>query len=316
MFSKPAVSGIKGHVSSIAERLKREHGITPKLVALVIGDDPASRRYVKLKTQDCAKVGITSEVIDLSGYSQKEMPQKVAATIRQLNDDPTVNAVLPQMPFGGKISPETVFSQLSPKKDVDGLTPFNLGKLFRGEFTLGDTLEMPSLHSYTPKSMLPCTPMGVILLAKYYKVGFAGKEAAVIGRSTLVGKPLAMLLQYQNATPTCYHTGSGSKLLKERIKQADIVVSAVGRNPKIHGEKEGFLLTGGMVKEDSAVFSVGQEEDPKTGKMLFDVDEQSLDGKCAFLTPNIGGIGPMTRACLLMNTVYATLNQLREKGVI
>lgn len=300
MLAEPVVNKIKGHVSSMVKQLKSKYGITPKLVAVMISNDPASRKYVELKTADCAEVGIISEVINLSGYAKEEMPQKVAKTIRELNDDPTVNAILPQMPFDDVISPETVFSQLSPEKDADGLTSYNLGRLSRKEYTLDD-------------SLIPCTPKGIILLAKHYGVPIEGSEVAIINRSPLVGTPLWKLFLDLHATPTCYHTKSPR--LRERVKEADIIVAAVGRHPKIYGDK-GFQLTGDMVKKGSAVFSVGQQQDPENPKkMLFDVDEESLEGKCAFLTPNKGGVGPMTRACLLENTLIATLHQ-KKMGAI
>ncbi len=296
MIAKPVVEKMKGEIAERVKRLKEE-GVKPKIVALMIGDNPESWTYVNLKMKNCAEVGIESDVIDLRAHSKDKMPEVVAETLSKLNNDPSVNAVLPQLPFDGKISEEFVFSRLSPAKDVDGLTPHNLGKLFRGEYTLEN-------------SLIPCTPKGIVLLAQHYGVHIAGSEAAIIGRSTLVGKPLQKLLQDLDATATCYHTKSRRVL--ERVKDADIVVSASGKPPEVYGQN-GFRLTGKMVKEESAVFGVGVWQNPKTNERFFDVDTFSLEGKCAYLTPNVGGVGPMTRICLLQNTLIATMNQRKKE---
>lgn len=295
MLAKPVVEHMKEQISIGVKHL-RDTGIKPKIVALMIGDNPESWTYVNLKMKDCAEVGIESEVIDLRGHSKETLPRVVSETLKKLNEDPRVNAVLPQLPFDGKISEEFLFSRLSPYKDVDGLTASNLGKLFRGEYELEG-------------SLIPCTPKGVILLAKHYGVKIEGSEVAIIGRSTLVGKPLQKLFQDLDATSTCYHTKS--KQMLGRIREADIVVAAAGRPPEIYGEK-GFRLTGGMVGVGSAVFAVGVWQDPKTKERFFDVDVASLEGRCAYLTPNLGGVGPMTRVSLLQNTLIATLNQKKE----
>ncbi|HZW56055.1 MAG TPA: bifunctional 5,10-methylenetetrahydrofolate dehydrogenase/5,10-methenyltetrahydrofolate cyclohydrolase [Nitrososphaerales archaeon] len=298
MYAATAVAEIKSKVAQSVERIRKESERSPKLVALLIGDDPVSRTYVDLKRKDCAEVGITSEVIDLSSYSKEEMPSKVVETLTTLNADSSVNAIIPQMPFDGKVGEELVFSTLSPDKDVDGLTPYSLGKLVRREYTLEG-------------SLLPCTPKGVVLLARHYGVPIAGSDVAIVGRSVLVGEPVRKLFQDLNATSTCYHTGS--KRLIERLREADIVVAASGRPPELFGSS-GFRLSGKMVKEGCSVFSVGVRRDPKAEKMLFDIEISTLKGKCAFLTPNTGGVGAMTRACLLQNTVIATEIQMRKNA--
>ena len=287
MSASPLAATVKQKVSNDVSRLKKEKGITPKLVALLIGNDPVSRTYVDLKSADCAEVGILSEVRDLS--SDHFSSSDVIDAIKELNEDQTVHAVIPQMPLSGKVSEESVFSALSPEKDVDGLTPYNLGKLLRSEYDLEG-------------SLLPCTPKGSTLLCRYYSVPFEGAEVAIIGRGILVGEPLRKMLQDLNATVTCCHTKTRN--LEGKLKSADVVVAASGRPPEIHGER-GFRLTGEMVKEGSTVVSVGVRRDPSSGKMLFDVDPLTLKGKCKFLTPNTGGVGVMTRACLLQNTIIA-----------
>lgn len=290
MFAKPLAEQMKSEIATKVVQIEKRTGITPKLVALLIGDDPVSRTYVDLKRKDCEEVGISSEVIDLSVYEKSASQKKVLEKIRELNDDKSVNAVIPQMPFSGKVSEETLFSTLSPDKDADGLTPFRLGKLLRSEYQI-------------EKSLLPCTPKGAVLLSKYYKVPIEGSDVAIVGRSTLVGEPLRKLFQDLNATATCYHTKSRNT--EEKLKQADLVVAASGRPPELYGNS-GFRVISNTVKEGSTVISVGVRKNEETGKMLFDVDTNALRGKCSFLTPNTGGIGVMTRICLLQNTIIAT----------
>jgi len=292
MVAAPLAARMKQEVMLEATKLRKDFGVQPKLVALLIGNDPVSRTYVELKKNDCAEVGILSEVRDLS--SEKFTSSDVIDEIHSLNEDSGVHAVIPQMPFSGKISEEKVFSSLSPDKDVDGLTPFRLGKMIRGEYTLED-------------SLLPCTPKGVTLLCRYYSIPLEGSEVTIVGRSTLVGEPLRKLLQDLNGTVTCCHTKTRDLL--RRLKEADVIIAASGRPPEIYGI-DGFRLNSDMVKEGSTVVSVGVRKDPNSGKMLFDVDLPSLKGKCSFLTPNTGGVGVMTRACLLQNTIIAAKQQI------
>ena len=290
MLAKPLAEQMKSEISAQVVQIRKRTGVTPKLVALLIGDDPVSRTYVDLKRKDCEDVGISSEVIDLSHFDKAVSQKKIIEKIRELNDDTSVNAVIPQMPLSGKVSEETLFSTLSPDKDADGLTPFRLGKLLRSEYQI-------------EKSLLPCTPKGGILLSKYYKVPIEGSDVAIIGRSTLVGEPLRKLFQDLNATASCYHTRS--RRVEEKLQAADIVVAATGRPPELYGSS-GFRVVSDTVKEGSTVISIGVRKNEETGKMLFDVDTNALKGKCSFLTPNTGAIGVMTRVCLLQNTIIAT----------
>jgi methylenetetrahydrofolate dehydrogenase (NADP+)/methenyltetrahydrofolate cyclohydrolase len=297
MMADPLVQRMKTDIAKEVAKLKNEKGIRPRLVALLIGSDPVSKKYVELKRSDCADVGIESLVRDASLLPIEEVRSKVLGLLEELNTDQSVSAVIPQMPFENRISEEEVFSTLSPDKDVDGLTPFRLGKLMRKEYSL-------------QSSLLPCTPKGIILLVQYYGVQIKGADVAIIGRSALVGEPLRKMFQDLDATSTCYHTHSRNVL--ERIRQADIVVAASGRPPEIYGES-GFRLSAGMVKEESAVIGVGVKKDLNSGKMLFDVDTKSLKGHCTFLTPNTGGVGAMTRAVLIQNTVNAAKIQLANR---
>jgi methylenetetrahydrofolate dehydrogenase (NADP+) / methenyltetrahydrofolate cyclohydrolase len=294
MRAEPLGSAMKTKIAQEVARLKVERKVSPKLVAMLIGNDPVSRTYVELKTKDCQDVGIVSEVVDLSSLGKDEAPAKVLETIAKLNEDPSVHAVIPQMPFDQKVREEQVFSALSPMKDVDGLTAFRLGKLIRKEYSLED-------------SILPCTPKGIMLLLNHYKVEIKGADAAIIGRSVLVSEPLRKLFQDADATATCYHTHS--KNLASRIKEADIIVAASGRPPELYGSS-GFRLTGEMVKPGCVVVGVGVRRDTQANKMLFDVDTKSMNGICSFLTPNTGGVGAMTRAVLVQNTVIAAELQL------
>ncbi len=287
MKADSLASEMKKEISLQVSELQKTTGTTPKLVALLIGSDPVSRTYVNLKQKDCAEVGIESETIDLSGPAVSQ--EKVLDALQKLNNDPSVHAVIPQMPFSGKISEEKVFSILSPRKDVDGLTPMNLGKLIRGEYSL-------------KSSLLPCTPKGIVLLLQHYRVPLEGADVAIVGRGILVGEPLRKLLQDLNATATCYHTKT--RHLGQKLNDADVIVAASGRPPEIYG-LAGFRVNRETVKEGSTVVSVGVRKDEITGKMLFDVDTASLKGYTAFLTPNVGGVGVMTRACLLQNTLSA-----------
>ena len=294
MVARPLAEEMKAKISAEVSKIKKSTGTTPRLVALIIGDDPVSRTYVELKRKDCEEVGIASEVIDLGGLDRGESQKTILEKVKELNDDKNVNAVIPQMPFNGRVSEEDLFSTLSPDKDADGLTPFRLGKLVRGEYGIDEAL-------------IPCTPKGTILLSEYYKMPIEGSDVAIVGRSTLVGEPLRKLFQDLNATATCYHTKSRG--LENKLRESDVVVAASGKPPELFG-KSGFRLTREEIKEGAAVISIGVRKEEKTGKMLFDVDSASLRGKCAFLTPNTGGVGVMTRVSLLQNTVIATKIQL------
>ncbi len=296
MLAEPLVALMKRQISSEVETMRTEGRGSPKLVALLIGNDPVSRTYVELKAKDCQDVGIISEVKDLSTFPQETAEGKILEMFSALNEDASVNAVIPQMPFENKIREETVFSALDPAKDVDGLTPCRLGKLMRREYNLEE-------------SILPCTPKGIMLLLRHYGVKTQGADAAIIGRSSLVGEPLRKLLQDADATATCYHTHS--KNLLSKIKEADIVVAASGRPPELYGTS-GFRLRGDAVKQGSVVVGVGVRKDPRTNKMLFDVDTKSLKGICSFLTPNTGGVGAMTRAVLIQNSLIAAKEQQRR----
>ena len=288
MEAKPLFEKIKEEIKSEVIKLGKK-GIIPALAAVVPGEDAISHTYVSFKQQDCKEVGIKSELFDLSKFDIKSREVETLKAVGGLNERKDMHGVIVQMPFPDSVDKEKVFEMLSPTKDVDGLTPYNMGKLLRGEYDYDN-------------SLLPCTPRGVVELLKYYRIGIAGKDIAIIGRSVLVGNSLRKMLEDMDATATCYH--SKSMNLKESVKSADIVISAVGRPPEMFKENS-FKLTGDMIKDGAVVVGVGIRKATATGKFCFDVDLDSVKQKASFGTPNIGGVGAMTRAMLLKNTIIA-----------
>ena len=243
----------------------------PTLAVILVGDNPASQIYVRNKKRTAENLGINSLVINYpSDVSENELLVK----IDELNNDNSVTAILVQLPLPEHINKFNVLDSISPKKDVDGLTPYNSGKLFAGE--------EPYVY--------PCTPKGILLLLDEYNIELNGKHVVVIGRSNLVGKPVAQMLLKRNATVTMCH--SHTKNLSEITKTADIVVSAVGKN--VIGEK--------MLKSDCVVIDVGIFRDVE-GKVRGDVDFESVSKIAAYISPVPGGVGPMTIASLMLNTV-------------
>ena len=243
----------------------------PTLAVILVGDNPASQIYVKNKKKTAENLGIYSIVINYpSNISEKILLDK----IQELNNDNKITAILVQLPLPKHIDKFKIIDAIAPEKDVDGLTPYNSGKLFSGE--------EPYVY--------PCTPKGILLLLDEYNIELAGKHVVVIGRSNLVGKPVAQMLLNRNATVTMCH--SHTKNLSDITKTADIVVSAVGKN--IIGEK--------MLKSDCVVVDVGIFKDIN-GKICGDVDFTSASKIAAYISPVPGGVGPMTIASLMLNTV-------------
>lgn len=243
----------------------------PTLAVILVGDDPASQIYVKNKKKTAENLGINSIVINYpSNISEKILLDK----IQELNNDNKITAILVQLPLPKHIDKFKIIDTIAPEKDVDGLTPYNSGKLFSGE--------EPYVY--------PCTPKGILLLLDEYNIELEGKHVVVIGRSNLVGKPVAQMLLNRNATVTMCH--SHTKNLSDITKTADIVVSAVGKN--IIGEK--------MLKSDCVVVDVGIFKDIN-GKICGDVDFPSASKIAAYISPVPGGVGPMTIASLMLNTV-------------
>ncbi len=258
--------------AAVAE-LKKEK-IEPCLATVLVGDDPASASYVTSKQKDCAEVGIATKDHRLpQSFSQKEM----SSLIDLLNNDSTVHGILIQLPLPEQLDEFSVISRISPIKDIDGLTPHNMGLLASGRAILK-----------------PCTPSGIMELLDYYDISLSGKNVVIINRSNLVGKPLYHLMLEQNATVTTCHSKTAN--LKEHCLGADVIVSAVG-------DRSRFVLTGEMVKNGSVIIDVGTSR--LDGKLAGDVDYDSVIKKASYVTPVPGGVGPMTRAMLLKNTVTA-----------
>ena len=248
--------------------------ITPCLATVLVGDDPASATYVKNKQKACTDVGITTKDHKLpTSFSQKEMN----SLIDLLNKDDSVHGILIQLPLPSQLDEFTTTSRISPLKDVDGLTPYNIGLLTSGRAILK-----------------PCTPSGIMELFDYYKIDLEGKNIVIINRSNLVGKPLYNLMLEKNATVTTCH--SRTKNLKKHCLDADIIVTAIGNREK-------FVLTEDMIREGSIVIDVGTAR--LDGKLVGDVDYDNVIKKASYVTPVPGGVGPMTIAMLLKNTVTA-----------
>ena len=252
--------------------------VKPGLAVILVGDNPASRIYVNNKKKTAEKLGINSIVIEYpSDVSQNEIINKIT----ELNNDKNINAILVQLPLPEHIDKDVVINSICPEKDVDGLTLYNSGKLFSGD--------EPYVY--------PCTPKGVLLLLDEYNIDIEGKHTVVIGRSNLVGKPLAQMLLRRNATVTLCH--SKTKNLSEITKTADILISAVGKN--LVGEK--------YIKNSSVVVDIGIFKS-ESGKIRGDVDFENVFEYVSYISPVPGGVGPMTIASLMLNTVELTEKQL------
>lgn len=256
--------------------------VMPKLVVILAGDNPASQIYVNNKKKTAEKLGIVSEIINYpASVTETELLEK----IEELNNDPTITAILVQLPLPAHIDKTKIINEISPIKDVDGFTPENSGKLLAGE---------------TPY-VYPCTPKGILLLLDKYGIELDGKHVVIVGRSNIVGKPLAVMMLNRNATVTVCH--SHTKNLSEITKAADILVSAVGEK----------LIEDNMVKINGVVVDVGIFKD-ETGKTRGDVDFANVSKKTSFISPVPGGVGPMTIASLMLNTVELFDIQNRKKS--
>lgn len=248
--------------------------IKPELRVVLVGNNPASQIYVKNKEKYASEVGIKSETIRLPEDITEE---KLLKQIKKLNKDKHINGILVQLPLPSHINEFSVINAIAPEKDVDGFTIYNKGLLSIGK-----------------PALTPCTPLGIIELLKQYKVNIASKNAVVIGRSNIVGKPMAQLLLNEDATVTICH--SKTKNLAEITANADILISAVGK-PKFIGKK--------YVKKGATVIDVAMNRDTKNNRWVGDIDFDNVSKVAKFITPVPGGVGPMTIAMLLKNTVQA-----------
>lgn len=272
-------AAIRAQIKKDVEDLVSTSGVTPGLAVIIVGDDPASQVYVRNKKRSCEEVGIRSLVITMP----RSVPEaKLIEKINELNLDTSVHGILVQLPLPPHISEERVIEAISVQKDVDAFHPYNVGRLFTGDYTF-----------------LPCTPAGVMLLLQHYNVEISGKRCVVVGRSNIVGKPMALLLLEQNGTVTVCHSRTVN--LSEEIRGADILVVAVGK-PR--------FVTGDMIKPGAVVVDVGINR-TDDGKLVGDVDFDSAKDVARYITPVPGGVGPMTITTLLKNTVTAARASLK-----
>ncbi len=269
---KAVSAAVRAEVAAEVEQLKAK-GITPGLAVIIVGDDPASRVYVNNKKKACSEVGMYSEEFALPADTTQE---ELLALVASLNGRSDINGILCQLPLPKGLSDKDVIEAISPIKDVDAFHAQNVGNIMIGDY-----------------SFLPCTPAGVMELLHRAGVEVAGKRCVVIGRSNIVGKPMAMLLLHENGTVTICH--SRTQDLAAICREADILVAAVGKAK---------FVTADMVKEGAAVIDVGMNRD-ENGKLCGDVDYASVEPIAGYITPVPGGVGPMTIAMLLKNTLMA-----------
>ncbi len=285
---KAIAAEIRAELKKEAEAFTRERGRKPGLATILVGDNPASHTYVTNKIKACGEVGLESIHAPLPASTS--IPD-LLALMKKLNTDSKIDGVLLQLPLPGNADSTPVLEAMDPTKDADGLHPFNLGQLFEYK----NWAEMAS-----GRSPLSCTPHGVIQILLRSKVPVAGKRAVVLGRSKLVGKPIAMMLQALDATVTMCH--SRTKDLDAVCREADILVAAIGQ-PR--------FVKASMVKEGAVVIDVGINRD-KGGKLCGDVDFEAVQSRASAITPVPGGVGPMTIAMLLFNTLNLAKKQVKH----
>lgn len=263
---------------NLKEKVKKlkEDGITPHFCVINIGDDPASKIYVRTKKRRAKKMGIIQDIYQMSADTKQE---EALALIDKLNADPEINGLMVQLPAPKQIDTDELLERIDPNKDVDGLTPTNIGHLWMGNHFVE-----------------PATAEGIIALLQHYEIPMAGKKAVIIGRSNIVGKPLAALMLEQNATVAIAH--SKTQNLADITKQADIIVSATG---------QAFLVTADMVKDGAVIVDVGMNH--VNGKLVGDVDFENVKEKASYITPVPGGVGPLTVQFLMEAVVKLTRRQ-------
>ena len=269
-------AAVKAEVAAEVAALK-EKGVTPGLAVIIVGEDPASKVYVANKEKACEQIGMLSYKYALP---ENTTEQELLALIAKLNADSKVNGILCQLPLPRHLNEELIINSIIPEKDVDAFHPQNVGKIMIGNY-----------------DFLPCTPAGIMEMLKYESIEIEGKECVVIGRSNIVGKPMSMLLLHKNGTVTVCH--SRTKNLKEVCKRADILVAAVGR---------ANFVTADMVKEGAVVIDVGINR-LENGKLCGDVNFAEVEPIASHITPVPGGVGPMTIATLMKNTLTAAKKQ-------
>lgn len=263
---------VRERVAAETAELKKK-GVTPGLAVIIVGDDPASQVYVRNKEKACEEVGFYSEKFALPKNTTQ---QELNNLVKELNGRKEINGILCQLPLPKQLDDKEVINLIDPIKDVDAFHPINVGAIMIGDY-----------------NFLPCTPAGVMELIQSTGVEVAGKKAVVMGRSNIVGKPMAMLLLHENATVEITH--SKTRNLADVTKEADILVAAVGKAK---------FVTADMVKDGAVVIDVGMDRD-ENGKLCGDVDFEAVKEKCSYITPVPGGVGPMTISMLMQNTLTA-----------
>lgn len=271
---------IRTKIREQALALRDNHGIQPGLAVILVGNDPASQIYVRNKQKACEEVGFHAFEYKLNENATEE---QLLDVISMLNKDNKVHGILVQLPLPDHIDPQTVINNISPEKDVDAFHPMNVGKIMIGDY-----------------DFLPCTPAGIMELIDSTGVEISGKNCVVVGRSNIVGKPMAMLMLHRNATVTICH--SRTKNLAEICASADILISAVGKAHFIQAD---------MVKEGAMVIDVGMNHD-ENGKLCGDVDFAEVEPKTSYITPVPGGVGPMTITMLMQNTLHAAEMKIKK----
>ena len=263
---------VRERVSAETEELKKK-GVTPGLAVIIVGEDPASQVYVRNKERACEEVGFYSEKFALP---ESTTQQELNALVKELNGRKEINGILCQLPLPKHLDDKEVINLIDPIKDVDAFHPVNVGAIMIGDY-----------------NFLPCTPAGVMELIHSTGTDIAGKKAVVIGRSNIVGKPMAMLLLHENATVEITHSKTNN--LADEASKADILIAAVGKAK---------FVTADMVKDGAVVIDVGMNRD-EDGRLCGDVDFDSVKEKCSYITPVPGGVGPMTISMLMQNTLTA-----------
>ena len=269
---KAVSKAVKESVKAECEELKA-NGVTPGLAVIIVGEDPASQVYVRNKEKACEECSFYSVKYALPENTTQE---ELNALVKKLNEDKSINGILCQLPLPKHLDDKEVINLIDPIKDVDAFHPVNVGAIMIGDY-----------------NFLPCTPAGVMELIHSTGVEISGKKAVVMGRSNIVGKPMAMLLLHENATVEIVH--SRTKELAEITKTADILVAAIGKAKFVQSD---------MVKDGAIVIDVGMDRD-ENGKLCGDVDFDDVKDKCSFITPVPGGVGPMTISMLMRNTLTA-----------
>jgi len=283
---KQIAADVRKQVAAEVKRLQAEHGITPGLAVVLVGEDPASKVYVANKAKQTVEVGMNSWE---HKFPAETSEADLLAIVNKLNNDPACHGILVQLPLPKHINSEKVLNAIDPDKDVDGFHPVNVGRLWVGE-----------------KALVPCTPTGSVILAKTVKPNLSGADAVVIGRSNIVGKPVAALLLRENCTVTVAH--SRTKNIEDVVKRADLVVAAVGI-PE--------MVKGSWIKPGAVVIDVGINRVPSDGgktKLVGDVAYDECAKVAGAITPVPGGVGPMTIACLLRNAAQAAAMQAGVKS--